>query len=666
MRAAGMVVFLAAGLLTHPCLAAERADAYPTVSPAWTLNLEQPVRWQRVHPMGGLVVATDLCLYGVDTAKGSLAWSRCGLDGPLEASYDVLHGTTLFLVSTGRLRDRTLAVDALDGHVVFDSRAAGIANILHRTVLFQTGGLLVLGQEKGDPTLKLFLADLVTGKVRWTNDEVVAGASPGLKKLAGVLANLAQASGKMPDPASIPAPLEVGADAVVLASGSEILKISAETGKILWRVPNSAGSGTTGLFLPDARPDVLLVGTEVTGTGMSTNGATPVQTCFSAHRLTDGTPLWPKPIKMKGPLNPPVLLAHGALLSSGGGADGGIKLVEYGTGRSLWGKNGKGIDSDGGIVDYARTDEGLVVTTGKDSVWTSKGLVYSMNLVDVGAGAVRFDKSLRAKGRLLWTEAVPKGVLYVTTHEVNVFDPRTGSSAMGKALASESLVTADAGTVLYAFTPADGGLWRVDKQEAKAVRLNTAAVHLQGNDLPRALEVTDDHVTLLGMQSVVGFDLKGAILFQAYLPAPRNPGWVRALAVAQSIRMGMAAAQAGMASAAFAQYASAQQDGTLGRAVGDELARGYGQVSQAAAGASASYAAVARQRFQASADGRDFQFMMVQAERGFGIAQVDKGTGQVRGLIPIGRDKDPAYSVDDVARRVYYQPDDRRILGYAF
>jgi hypothetical protein len=182
----------------------------------------------------------------------------------------------------------------------------------------------------------------------------------------------------------------------------------------------------------------------------------------------------------------------------------------------------------------------------------------------------------------------------------------------------------------------------------------------------RALEVSADHVTLLGMQSVVGFDLKGAVLFQAFHPAPRNPGWVRALAVAQSIRMGMAAAQAGMASAAFAQYASTQQDGTLGRAVGDELARGYGQVSQAAAGASASYAALARQRFQASAEARDFQFMMVQAERGFGIAQVDKATGQVRGLIPIGRDKDPAYAVDDVARRIYYQPDDRLILGYAF
>jgi hypothetical protein len=142
---------------------------------------------------------------------------------------------------------------------------------------------------------------------------------------------------------------------------------------------------------------------------MSSGGASaPAQTLFSAYSLADGRALWPAPIKMKGPLNPPVLLAHGALLSSGGGADGGIKLVEYATGRSVWGKNGKGIGSDGGIVDYARTDAGLVVTTGKDSVWSNKGTVYSLNVLDLVSGAWSFNKSVRAKGRLLWTETVPR------------------------------------------------------------------------------------------------------------------------------------------------------------------------------------------------------------------------------------------------------------------
>jgi hypothetical protein len=307
-----------------------------------------------------------------------------------------------------------------------------------------------------------------------------------------------------------------------------------------------------------------------------------------------------------------------------------------------------------------------VVTTGKDSIWTNKGTVYSLNVLDPGTGGFRFARSLRAKGRLLWTEAVPKGVLYVTTHEVNVFDPRTGVSALGQALVSDSLVTADAGPVLYVFCPDQGALWSLDKREAKATRLGTGSVALEGGDLPRAMETTGDRVTLLGMQSVIGFDLQGQVRFRAYYPAPRNPGWVRALAVAQSVRMGMAAAQAGMAGAAFSQYASTQKDGTIQRQVAGELARGYGQISEAATGASASYAAIARQRFQASLESRDFQFMMVEAQRGFGIAQVDKATGAVLGLIPIGKDKTPSYEVDDVARRVYYRPDDRQVLGYAF
>ena len=51
---------------------------------------------------------------------------------------------------------------------------------------------------------------------------------------------------------------------------------------------------------------------------------------------------------------------------------------------------------------------------------------------------------------------------------------------------------------------------------------------------------------------------------------------------------------------------------------------------------------------------------------GHDIAQVDKASGTVRGLIPLGRDKTPAYDVDDVARRVYYRPDEKLVLGYAF
>ena len=128
----------------------------------------------------------------------------------------------------------------------------------------------------------------------------------------------------------------------------------------------------------------------------------------------------------------------------------------------------------------------------------------------------------------------------------------------------------------------------------------------------------------------------------------------------------MAAAQAGMASAALAQYASTREDGTLDREVGEELSLGYARLAQGAAGISSDYARLARQRFEASVAARDFQFMMVQLDRGYGIAQVDKADGTIRGIIPIGKDKAPMYQVDDVAERVFYSPTEHEIIGYAF
>jgi hypothetical protein len=612
------------------------------------------------------VVATDGALHGVDPVSGGLAWTRGDLEAPAEDSFEILHGTSLFAVSAGRLRDRTLVLDAIDGHVVFDSRAAGIASILSRTVMFGTGGLLILGQEQGDPTMKLFLAEMETGRIRWVNDEVLGGLSPAMNKLAGLLAKVAQATAQSPDARPSVRPLEVGPEAIVLGCGSEIWKLATDSGRFLWRIRNRDGSGPVGLFVPPSRPDLLLVGTEVEGQGMSTGGATPVTTFYSAYRLADGTPIWPKPIKIRGSLNPPVLLERGALLSSGGGADGALKHVDYDTGLSTWGKNGKGIDADGGIVDHQTTDAGLVITTGRESVWTNKGTIYSLNVLDPASGTLRFASPLKVKGRLLWTEVVPRGVLYVTTNEIGVFDPRSGTSLLGQAVVSDALVTADAGPILYAFSQDDGALWRVDKPEARATRLSSDRIELDGDDVPRALDVAGDRVTLLGAQSVVGFNREGTLRFHKHYPAPRNPAWVRALLIAQSVRMGMAAAQAGAGSAALAQYAATRDDQTLERELAEELSRGYAQIADAAAGASSAYARMARQRFQASAEARDFQFMMVQLDGGYGIAQVDKATGAIRGAIPIGRDKTPSYEVDDVARRIYYRPSDRELLGYAF
>jgi outer membrane protein assembly factor BamB len=667
MRSGIAVIALLAVLVPAASAARQDYSAVPTVAPAWTARFAQPVRWQRVTPMGQLVVATSCCLYGLDPVTGSVVWSQDKLNGLTEDSFQMIPATPIFVVSTTGLDNHTLVIDSTDGHVVFDSRAVGIANILTRTVLFESGGLLILGQEKGDPTIKLFLAEISTGKIRWSNDEVFGEMSDGMKKFVGLLARVSQATaGADKDSTFTSRPLEIGPDSVILASNDGIHKLSTRTGEFVWRRSNRDGQGHTRVFPIPGRPDLFLTGTQVVGQGSSTRGTPPVQTKFTVYRSEDGSPVWPRAVKVRGPIHPPVMLADGTILSPGGDRKGKIKYVEYDTGKSLWGKKGKGIPSDGGIIDHHQTPHGLVVTTGYDSAWTDKGTVYYLNLLDTDAGLFKFPRSVKVRGRILTTEVLPRGVLYVTTHEVNIFDPTTGASLLGRAVVSESLVTADNGETLYAFAPHDGGLYRIDKKEATATRLTTEKIELQGNDSPRALEVDGDGVTLLGAQHVVGFDHKGALTFQQYYPAPRHPGWARALMIAQSVRVGMASVQAGAAGAAFAQYASTRENGTIERELGEELSRGYTQISRGAAGISADYARMARQRFQASTEARDFHFMMVQLHRGYGIAQVDKDDGSIRGIIPIGKDKTPSYQVDDVADRVYYRIDDHRILGYAF
>jgi len=382
----GLLVVLA------PVAEASKQDysGIATVTPAWTARFEQPVQWERVTPMGQLVVATDCCLHGVDPSTGSVLWKRAGLTGLSDHSFETIPGTPLFMVSTDGISDHTLVLDSTDGLVVFDSKAAGIGNILERVVLFESGGLLILGQEKGDPTIKLFLAEMTTGTIRWTNDEILGPMSSGMKKLAGLLVKLSDAAGEAPDGGYVGRPLEVGPDAVVVASGDSIYKLATESGKFLWRVQNRDGEGKARLFRTPHFPGAVIVGTEVTGQGTSTNGAEPVQTRYTAYRIEDGKPLWDKAVKVKGTVNPPVFLESGLIVSPGGDVKGKIKLVEYDGGNSLWGKKGKGIPSDGGIVDHHDTADGLVVTTGYDSAWTNKGTVYYLNLLDVDAGAFRF------------------------------------------------------------------------------------------------------------------------------------------------------------------------------------------------------------------------------------------------------------------------------------
>ena len=170
-----------------------------------------------------------------------------------------------------------------------------------------------------------------------------------------------------------------------------------------------------------------------------------------------------------------------------------------------------------------------------------------------------------------------------------------------------------------------------------------------------------------GRQTVVGFSRDGAQLFDAHFPAPRDPAWLRSLAWAEGVRAGMASAYAGAYSAAAGQVAASTETGSLEQELAGELERGFSDLSQGYAGLASDYVSFARRRYEASAESREFAFMMTQDEdRTAQLLSVSKLDGSVAATIAMGRDKEPSYQIDDVSGYVFYQPTDSSVAAYRF
>ena len=129
----------------------------------------------------------------------------------------------------------------------------------------------------------------------------------------------------------------------------------------------------------------------------------------------------------------------------------------------------------------------------------------------------------------------------------------------------------------------------------------------------------------------------------------------------------MASAYAGLYSAAAASAAADSQAGSVEQQLATGFSDGFGQLSQGYAGVAGDYIEFARRRYQASAESRDFVFMMTRDEqRNIALVQVSKLNGEILGSIDLGREKEPNYQVDDIANQIYYRIGDSMIVSYQF
>ncbi|RPI59406.1 MAG: hypothetical protein EHM50_09245, partial [Lysobacterales bacterium] len=441
-------------LLALVSLCAAGIAAAAPLAPAWTRDLAAPIQWQRVTAFGQLLVSTTAGLHAVDPATGSVVWSHTDLARLPAEGIEEIAGSPLVLISDGAQIPqvpRSVVLNVFNGELVFDSRAAGLGQISVPRVLPRAAGLLIAGFEANNPQPTLFAYSIDDGELLWKSDVLNAAMNPGGNRLVGLLMSAAMAMVRI-DPVQSE-PLELGDGTFLLGAMGHVMRLEAATGNVLWKTPFAGG--TFELRQTEARPGFVYVGAEEVEQTLGADQPTQqrVETHYQAFRLVDGGEVWKRPVRFQRPMNRSIIaLPRGLVVSDGDSDKGKLLLLDYDTGESLWGNKGRGIEIAGQVLDHSFAGTDLVLTSGYDSIWTNKDTAYLLYVLDTTTGRFKYEKPFEVKGRMLGTELAQQGLVYVTTHEINIFDPATGSLRNAPVLRSKApLATVSDGAVVYAF-----------------------------------------------------------------------------------------------------------------------------------------------------------------------------------------------------------------------
>ncbi len=638
--------------------------------PTYNIKLKEQILWQQLTPLGVLIVNTPLALYGINTDNGNVMWTLTELRGIPEESYQVLPNTFFAEV---RLRNELIILDPYEGKLLFDSKKEGWNTIISTNLLYDAGGIVIYGIKN---ELKAYLSyvDIATGKSLWTNDNMF-GKKSALGGLMALAANSTAGSGGDPQSLEI---IETDKGTFVLALAAGLYKFDLKTGEKLWTAdlpkPKGMVSASEEFKLIKAPSGDLFYYAK--------------SNYVMGYRIDNGKAAWNEVVKINGIvdqiINHPkglVVLPKADPLNTMTAPT--VNLVNYETGEAYWGSKGKGIKIQGSVDSYFFVDSGLILSM-------KKGNDAFINILDINTGALKFPKSLKINGHLAYTELTPAGLLYITepdptSHgEINFFNLDTGKEVLAKSIKSGKssdindarLLTQHDGHLLYVFSNNDRVLYEIDKDKGM-MKILHAGLQFQGKEKPSKIELRSEGILLSSEQNIALIGFEGKLAFHQYHAAPTDSGILRALYGMNSVVAALYSAQAHMASAAFAQAGSQTNDAATKQLAGD-VSGAYGGMAQELGAYSKKSMQAARARYKASAESDDFVFMMITLDKQkagvgkvlegkkYGLAQIDKRTGEIQDVIYMNNEKEPSYQVDMITNSIYYRIDNNQIICYQF
>jgi outer membrane protein assembly factor BamB len=495
------------------------------------------------------------------------------------------------------------------------------------------------------------------------------------------MTNLESAAATMGNIAGLTAePLEIDKETLLLAHPNYVISINALTGEAKWKTPISTSTHAE-LAILDSDPGVVYASVETEQTSQSMSGSDPITNYFNltyALSAKDGKELWAEPYKAKGQLNTMIFDQRGLIICPFMPKPL-INLVDYKTGLGSWGKKGKGTKIQGALVSYFELDGDYLITTAFDNAWNNAAEEFYLNILDVETGTLKYEKYEKLKGDLRKTELLDKGLLYVTSREINIMDVNTGENVLPFPVVAAKPLDPDNydplihglpfdenNDILVAYSSKDNLVYRIDKKNATITQISKEKIDFEEKEQPTTVELVEDGILLIADQNIMKIDMEGNKIYQSYFPSPQVPGLKKALLIANAVRAATIATAASAYSGAAA-HASMASDNQATKELTGEMAEGFGDLAVEGFSVADSELKNVMKRFKASAQSPDFVFILSEYEKKtYGILQVSKVTGKKVELIDLGKDKEPNYEVDQVYSYIYFRTTPNEIVCYQF
>ena len=656
---------------------------HAATEPAWSIKFDKPVNWQRVTNLGYLIVNTGDGLFGINPESGEKLWMIKELGNMPEDSYQQMPGTQFFKME--RIVDNSLKVDIInpvDGRILFNTDKENVKTLLSYHTLVRSNQLLVVAIKNENTSASLLMYDIESASKVWDNDELFKiEVETGIKGNFGAFANaLASQMGSSMNARGLTSePVELDENTLLLVHPNFVYSVSSHNGQLNWKQPIESSTLSAVYFKEDS-PDVVFVSTEKEETSQSSSTGETIITYYNpiyAINLKTGQPVWEKAFISKGKLNLIIMDERGMIVCPRDDKSV-INLLDYGSGVGQWGKKGNGVKIKGSIITFEKIGDQYAVTTGFDNAFTNAGEEYYLNVLDPTTGMMKFEKYEKLSGDLRQTQMLEKGMLYITSREVNILDLNTGLNLFDKSVESAKPIDPDKydpvkhglpicenETVLYVYSSKDNVLYEVDKKLA-TVKPLTGKIEFEEKEEPSRLELAEDGILLMSDQNIMKVDMNGNTLYHSYFPAPKLPGLLRALHAANAIRAAYYSLGTAAYSAAFAA-ASTQTDDALTQEITEEMSEGFADLTQQGVAITSQSANMVFKRFKASAVSPDFVFVLSEPERKhYYLYQVSKADGEKKQEIDLAKDREPSYEVDEVYNYIYYRLGDNEIVCYHF